>query len=317
MLILFYDRNYNLSLWKHCTLQLSVVNDQNEPIEVVQEIDSPAYTSSDCIYWGYTWYMQTPLENIGEGFGLVVRILHDNASSTPVARYHFNKETIDSGAVKISMNTMNGVPPAPIVTQHIEEKGFSAFFSAPKARESTSIVLSPGTSDSVLESDIEITKMFRQVDITEAANAMYTPKDFQYTPIGATPTEALKAISTNQPLSTIVPPKRTVPFAKPTPAAAAPKPTPVSTAPAPVVSGSFNGSASSTLFATVSPRVPTGGVALPAMNQVKPAIITPAPAPTPAPVAEAPLATASTDDPMPAGNGGAPPPKPSRPKPTK
>ena len=310
-----------MSLWKHCTLQLSVVNDQNEPIEVVQEIDSPAYASSDCIYWGYTWYMQTPLENIGEGFGLVVRILHDNASSTPVARYHFNKETIDSGAVKISMNTMNGVPPAPIVTQHIEEKGFSAFFSAPKARESTSIVLSPGTSDSVLESDIEITKMFRQVDINEAANAMYTPKDFQYTPLGATPTEALKAISTNQPLSAIVPPKRTVPFAKPAQAAAAPQSKPVATAPAPVVSGSFNGSASSTLFATVSPRVPTGGVALPSMNQVKPAIITPAPTPAPAPtlpVAEAPLATAPTDDQMPASNGGgAPPPKPSRPKPTK
>ena len=185
----------NFLEWRDIKLQLSVVNDQNEPIEVVQEIDSPAYTSSDCIYWGYTWYMQTPLENIGEGFGLVVRILRDNASSTPVARYHFNKETIDSGAYTfellsavVAISTLTSADRA----AKSESDVISSFMHSisPRPEAHGPVVIPTGTTDSTLTSVIEITKMFRRVDISTTVRAPVA-KVFEYKATGKTPYELL------------------------------------------------------------------------------------------------------------------------------
>ena len=185
----------NFLEWRDIKLQLSVVNDQNEPIEVVQEIDSPAYTSSDCIYWGYTWYMQTPLENIGEGFGLVVRILHDNASSTPVARYHFNKETIDSGAYTFELLSavvaISSLTSADRVAKN-ESDVISSFMNSisPRPEAHGPVIIPTGSPDSTLTSVIEITKMFRRLDITTTVRAPVA-KVFEYKATGKTPYELL------------------------------------------------------------------------------------------------------------------------------
>ena len=139
--------------------------------------------------------MQTPLENIGEGFGLVVRILHDNASSTPVARYHFNKETIDSGAYTFELLSavvaISTLTSADRVAKN-ESDVISSFMNSisPRPEAHGPVVIPTGSPDSTLTSVIEITKMFRRVDITTTVRAPVA-KVFEYKVTGKTPYELI------------------------------------------------------------------------------------------------------------------------------
>lgn len=124
-------------------LWISVHNGKGDPIEVIQEIEVPAITNKDSLWWGYNWYMQTPIENIGSDFTVTMRFVHGtgtplNSALLPTVQFPINKETIDSMSTTFS-------------------------FSSPAAATGGVPVV-----EYVLEAEIIITKFFRHLDLETA-----------------------------------------------------------------------------------------------------------------------------------------------------
>ena len=124
-------------------LWIAVHNGKGDPIEVIQEIEMPAITKSDAIWWGYNWYMQTPIENIGSDFTVTMRFVHGsgtplNSALLPTVRFPIDKEAIDSMSTTFS-------------------------FSSPATTGAT-----VGAVEFMLEAEIIITKFFRHLDLETA-----------------------------------------------------------------------------------------------------------------------------------------------------
>ena len=132
-------------------LWISVCNSKEVPVEVVQEIDTPAMVKTDSIWWGYTWHMQTPLENVGSDFSILVKFLHDgnthaaanNLANVPTARYRINKETIDTMTSKFLLVAPAGAGGPPAGKKEVL----------------------PDVLDFTVEGEIIITKSFRHIDL--------------------------------------------------------------------------------------------------------------------------------------------------------
>lgn len=131
-------------------LHISVYTPQRQTVESDQTIDSPAIVSKDYFFWGYTWYMQTPLENIGDDFTIEIELLHGPTATPPrvaaVSVYKINKMTIDSG-----FNTLQ----------------FSNLTGEEVAKKAAPVIKS--TTDSSLECEFEITKFYRDVKLSSIA----------------------------------------------------------------------------------------------------------------------------------------------------
>lgn len=139
-------------------LTISVCNSQGKAIEPERSIDSPALIRTDVIWWGYTWYMQTPIQNIGDDFCIVIRLHYGKVMpDQPVltARYHIDKEKIDSGKAVFSFSNCIGEPEFADAKQKrmsvVTPKGAPPQFD--------------GKVESLIEAEIEITKSFRKIDL--------------------------------------------------------------------------------------------------------------------------------------------------------
>jgi hypothetical protein len=130
-----------------------VVNAREEPIEVIQEISIPALVRRDFILWGYTWYMQTPLENIGDDFSIIFRFIHGlaniNIELAPVCRYRLDKSILNTGIVRF-------------------------IFHSPKSSDRHSVTKKivndgkehpEGPLEGTIDGEIEITKFFREINL--------------------------------------------------------------------------------------------------------------------------------------------------------
>lgn len=164
-------------------LQVSVCNPSNAPIEAVQTLEAPGIVKKDAIWWGTTWFMQTPLENIGEDFAVVVRLMHGPPGSpmgtsgqVPLSRYRIVKEDIDTGRVtlKFVTSTAGNFSPRP---EAPGSNGNRLTFNAKKP------LGSPEIFSSYLEGEIEIVKSFREYDLMPLGRGINTEKKpFQFTP---------------------------------------------------------------------------------------------------------------------------------------
>ena len=139
-------------------LSISVCNAQGKAIEPERTIDSPALIRTDAIWWGYTWYMQTPIQNIGDDFCIVVRLHYGKVlADQPVltARYHIDKEKVDSGKTVFSFSSCVGEPEFADVKN--KRMSVAASKGVPLHREPT--------VENLMEAEIEITKCFRKIDL--------------------------------------------------------------------------------------------------------------------------------------------------------
>ena len=158
-------------------LVISVCNSQGRPVEPPREIDAPALVRKDSIWWGYTWQMHTPLQNIGDDFSIVIRLYYGNKKSIAgvnfgdhspsgsnavlTAKYRIEKDKIDTGKTVFSFSQANTEP----------------FESEPKNNVRMSILKSPSAPPSpihresvvenLLEAEFEITKLFRKIDLDQ------------------------------------------------------------------------------------------------------------------------------------------------------
>lgn len=139
-------------------MSISVCNAQGKAIEPERTIDSPALIRTDAIWWGYTWYMQTPIQNIGDDFCIVVRLYYGKVlADQPVltARYHIDKEKVDSGKTVFSFSSCLGEPEFADAKQ--KRMSVATSKGAPQLREPN--------IESLMEAEIEITKCFRKIDL--------------------------------------------------------------------------------------------------------------------------------------------------------
>ena len=142
-------------------LRVGVVTSSNALVEAWQTIESPALYTADSIWWGYTWRMATPLENVGEDVYLVVAFANGSLANTAqasgiaaVSRFKIDKEQIDTGAIKLLFEPSATVEMQPPPSAPGGRKGNSGAF--PVIVSSNAILL---------DAEIEIVKNFRHTDL--------------------------------------------------------------------------------------------------------------------------------------------------------
>jgi len=79
-------------------------------VEATQDIVIPVLRKPVYLWWGTTFHMQTPLENLEKGTFILVEFCNSNSlSDTPECiawcRYDLDRETIDSIDAKLSLTT--------------------------------------------------------------------------------------------------------------------------------------------------------------------------------------------------------------------
>ena len=129
---------------------ISVLNTQRQSVETDQTIDSPAIVSKVSFFWGYTWYMQTPLENVGDGYTIEIQLLHGPTATPPrvaaVSVYKIDKITIDSGFTTLQFANLTG--------EEVAKKA---------------VPVTKAAVDSSLDCEFEITKFHRDVKLESLA----------------------------------------------------------------------------------------------------------------------------------------------------
>ena len=170
-------------------LQISICNNQDIPIEPVQTIETPAVVKRDSIWWGYTFYMQTPIENLGNDFSIIVRFMHGSViSALPISRYRIDKEVIDSGPTRFNFSSTGDNSGAASAGRSVSTANPSSDSSMLKRM--TFAAKKPVTAnveaavDCALEAEIEITKFFRDIDIEDMGSEPIEPKKFAFVPTG-------------------------------------------------------------------------------------------------------------------------------------
>jgi hypothetical protein len=171
-----YNRKSAMDVFEKPRFTVAVCNGQDEPVEAVQTIDSPALVKKDSIWWGYTFYMQTPLENIGNDFSIIIRLLHGPAGTTPsvvpTCKYRIEKAVIDSGHVKFNFISSPGgesvkaggeKETTPRTDDNIS--GTLRRMTMANRKTSSSTATNVEIFDSCLEGEIEITKFYRDIDL--------------------------------------------------------------------------------------------------------------------------------------------------------
>ena len=134
-------------------ISISVCNSQSNAVELEQSTDEPAIVKTDQLWWGSTWHMQTPLENIAEDVSIVLRLLSGNGTtpdaseSVLTCRFPVNKYAIDTSKTVFYFKSAvyDDKPPGP------------------KAKP-----LAPASAsdfEASLDVDLEIAKFYRDVDV--------------------------------------------------------------------------------------------------------------------------------------------------------
>lgn len=101
----------HLQLPEDSFLSISLYDSKNDLVEDVQDINLPAVNQASQTWWGKTWHMQTPLQNIEPGSFIIIS-LHNSRELTdvdsPWIRYDIDKETINSGIVNLQWRKRGG-----------------------------------------------------------------------------------------------------------------------------------------------------------------------------------------------------------------
>lgn len=79
---------------------VNVLNSKQELLEQTQEFFSPVVVKSHSYWWGCTWYMQTPIENVDDDCRIQITLNQNSATKKvelATSTYLINKSTIDTG----------------------------------------------------------------------------------------------------------------------------------------------------------------------------------------------------------------------------
>lgn len=129
-------------------LEITVQNIQGKPLEAVQCCAFPAVVEEEQIWWGVTWYMQTPVENLESETMIMVEIKHANTTDFGLKLdlfwtfFSIDKATIDSELASLPL--FPGAKPS----------------GAMDKRKSKNLV-----PTAVLEAELSLTKRFREIDL--------------------------------------------------------------------------------------------------------------------------------------------------------
>lgn len=94
-------------------LVVAVFNAKRDMIESSQFVTCPAVNQSKYLWWGQTWYMHTPLENLEAGCFVLVYFYHGanalkaegDKKETSWSVFPIDKETIDTGSAIMTLRT--------------------------------------------------------------------------------------------------------------------------------------------------------------------------------------------------------------------
>jgi hypothetical protein len=284
MSILF--RNSNLDRLVNPRLGISITNNLNAPVEADQEIDAPAIVTKQSIWWGYTWYMQTPLENIGDDFSISIRLLHGPPGSppgasgvVPLSKYHIDKEDIDSGSIRFNFSSnphgansskYAGGRSTTTAPKTEDTSVFKRMTFATKRASSTEQV--DVVCDMCLEGDLQITKFYRDIDLEKTVKRE-EEKKFTFIPTSGGSNTNLKPAGTSTAPSvtpsatSAVPPAKPPSFKRPT----------ATTAPTQVLAALDETKASPRVTEGLPPRPPVSNTStnVPPVSDVNPVENTP------------------------------------------
>ena len=82
-------------------LSIGVYTAANDLVEPVQDVVCPISAAEHHLWWGHTWHMQTPLENLAKGCVVVFRFYH-----CPFANFEARVET-SWGFLKLNVDAID------------------------------------------------------------------------------------------------------------------------------------------------------------------------------------------------------------------
>jgi hypothetical protein len=112
--------NYRAIVNEKSSISISVFNSHHQLMEAVKEFESPLWHEQDSsrtdlmVFWGYTWHMQTPLDNLEPGSLLIIEykspaVNHNSFSVSTMCTIDLDVATIDSGEKTISLTSSSDI----------------------------------------------------------------------------------------------------------------------------------------------------------------------------------------------------------------
>lgn len=145
-------------------LTVSLCNSQHQPVEPVQTIHSTCLKKSSSLWFGCTFHMQTPLENIGNDFVLLISLYVDDLCKYKHV-FHIDKNKLDSGSTTFTFVKSSGIANIPVDGSKRQMTPRGGYFGGVGNRSSKMPLLGD-TIESCLDADIVITKQFRETSLT-------------------------------------------------------------------------------------------------------------------------------------------------------